>query len=681
MHRPWFTGPVCLSIPLTAWFSYGSQGIKSRVLSNDRQVTGKVQGAVFKLLSAPVLRTREFPCRVPGAVTTAALCLAVIMLAHPVTSMGATRTWNGAGVVNGGGTDLNTGANWSGGSPGTSDDAVINFNDSANGDLNAALTDASAFSVQNLTISNSLSRISSKANNDSVTFSAAVTLSSNLVVAATGGANNYTLNVLFNSTATLLNGTFNGATKSASAGVNTTATLTFGGTTSIKSNLTFNGNTGLSTLNLNGTTTIGSNLTFIGGAGTNVLNIAGATTVTNNFLFGASSATTASNLVLVTGNLRVLGTLSVTNGNSGNSFTIANDSTISSLSVTGNLTDTYFSIVNADLVVSNSLLNLGKIDVANLGVLNVVRAFTNISVLSLNGGTLTGGNLTNLAAGTLFGSGVVSNLLVNSGIVSATNGELRLTGPVSGAGTYRAVAGASASTLTFVGNGSISSLFNTGSTVRIEGLLTNTSVFANRGSLAMAGGTYQSGNMVSNGSGFFVTGWGTVDAPITNLSGGTVTASNGTLTVKSVLGQSGTFSILNGATLSMQNGWQNAATLSLLGGTLAGANLTNLAAVVGFGAITSAITNSSGGTVTATNGELRLQGAYSGVGVYRAVAGASASTLTFAGNGSTRWWSIKVGWSLAGQSATTFSRWPVPTPSAALKPSPARRPLPMACST
>src|SRR5207245_6478693 len=129
---------------------------------------------------------------------------------------------------------------------------------------------------------------------------------------------------------------------------------------------------------------------------------------------------------------------------------------------------------------------------------NGVAAFSNSSIVGLSGGTLTGGNLTNLAGATLQGAGVVSNLLINSGNTVATNGELRLAGAYSGAGAYQAVAGASAATLSFVGNGSISSLLNTGSTIRVEGLLTNTSVFANRGSLTVAGGTYASGNFVSN---------------------------------------------------------------------------------------------------------------------------------------------------------------------------------------
>jgi hypothetical protein len=174
-------------------------------------------------------------------------------------------------------------------------------------------------------------------------------------------------------------------------------------------------------------------------------------------------------------------------------------------------------------------------------------------------------------------------------------------------------------------------LFNTGATIRVEGLLTNTSFFANSGTLTLAGGTYQSGNNVTNATGFVITGSGTLAAGVVN-NGGTITATGGILTFTKAPVQSGYIVVTNSGTLNVLQAWQNSGTVTLLGGTVIGSTLTNSLLVAGNGTITAALVNNA--TVTATNGELRLLGAVSGAGAYRAVAGASAATLTFAGSGS-----------------------------------------------
>ena len=308
------------------------------------------------------------------------------------------------------------------------------------------------------------------------------------------------------------------------------------------------------TLNFSNSVTFNS-ATFTGQAGNATLTFAGAGTVNGSNLtfFGGSG----NNQLIVKTPMNLSSNLTVTAGNANNTVQLAGNTTVGgSLSVTGSQTSAYFTIASSTLTVSNGVFNVGRIDLLNLGVLNVVRDWTNNGVIAMAGGTLTGGTLTNQSVASLSGWGVVSNSLVNAGGVAASNGELRLLGAASGAGAYRAVG--SSSTLTFAGSGSISALFNTGATVRVEGLLTNTSFFANSGTLTLAGGTYHSGNNVTNATGFVITGSGTLGAGVVN----------------------------------------------------------------------------NGGTVTATNGELRLLGAVSGAGAYRAVAGASAATLTFAGSGS-----------------------------------------------
>jgi hypothetical protein len=190
-------------------------------------------------------------------------------------------------------------------------------------------------------------------------------------------------------------------------------------------------------------------------------------------------------------------------------------------------------------------------DILNSATLTSTRVWTNNGVLNLVGGTLAGATLTNQANGTVVGFGSISNTLVNGGLVTATNGELVLLGLATSNGTYRAVAGASAATLTFAGGGSISALFNTNATVQLKSTLTNTAVFANQGTLVLAGGTYQTTANLTNAAGKFVinSGAGTINAAnVFNL--GTILTTNATVTVSN-LTQGGTLTIGSGGTLNI----------------------------------------------------------------------------------------------------------------------------------
>src|SRR5204863_335112 len=167
--------------------------------------------------------------------------------------------------------------------------------------------------------------------------------------------------------------------------------------------------------------------------------------------------------------------------------------------------------------------------------------------------------------------------------VAATNGELRLGNTVSGAGTYRAVAGGAGATLTFVNGGSISALFNTGATVRIEGSLTNTAVFVNQGTVALAGGTYRSTLGLTNPVGFVVSGFGTLDAPFSNA--GTLTATNGQLNLVNAPIQTGTINIPTTGILNVTPAWQSSGSINFSGGQLIGGNLQNIGSITGDGTI------------------------------------------------------------------------------------------------
>ncbi len=315
--------------------------------------------------------------------------------------------------------------------------------------------------------------------------------------------------------------------------------------------------------------------------------------------------------------------------------------------------------------ISNSLVNSGSFNLnnnatltvapANSGTINidgstltVNPAWANAGTVQLGGGVLAGGNLANNSGASVVGFGTVSNQLVNAGIVTATNGNLNLVGAATGAGTYRAVAGTSASTLTFVNGGSISSLFNTGATIQVEGALTNTALFVNEGTLMVAGGTYQSTANLTNAAGELManSGAGTINAAgVFNL--GTILATNGTFSVSNFVAQGGTVTIGAGGTLTLPgaSALTNFGTINLQGAAgnnailnLGGASLTNKSGgtITGGGIIQNAsqVVNLLGGSILATSTVVELQftnaNTFGNAGTIGASAGA---TLTFGAAG------------------------------------------------
>ncbi|HVM62067.1 MAG TPA: autotransporter-associated beta strand repeat-containing protein [Verrucomicrobiae bacterium] len=318
--------------------------------------------------------------------------------------------------------------------------------------------------------------------------------------------------------------------------------------------------------------------------------------------------------------------------------------------------------------VSNALVNSGSFNLnnsatltaapANSGTINagastltVNPAWANSGTVQLGGGVLAGGNLTNNAGGNVAGFGTISNQLVNAGLVTATNGNLNLVGAANGSGVYRAVAGASAATLTFVNGGSINSLFDTNATIVVEGFLTNNGVFANAGTLLVAGGAYQSGANVTNIAGATIanSGAGSLNAAaVFNL--GTILATNATFTISNLVAQGGTVTIGAGGTLTVPgaSSLTNFGTINLQGAAgnnavlnLGGAVLTNQSGgtITGGGIIQNAsqVVNLSGGSILATSAVVELQftnaNTFGNGGTIGATAGA---TLTFgaAGTGS-----------------------------------------------
>ncbi|HTS16529.1 MAG TPA: autotransporter-associated beta strand repeat-containing protein [Verrucomicrobiae bacterium] len=466
------------------------------------------------------------------------------------------------------------------------------------------------------------------------------------------------------------NSTFSGVIQNTSGSLaitkTGTGTLTLSGTAAN----TYSGLTTVSggELDLNktaGVNAIGGNLTIAGGevkllSSEQLANTAVVTINTGSFNLNGQSETPANMIVGPTGLL--------TNGIAGGTLNsgLTNAGTVYVSQATylkGPVTNT--GAVFFQGAISNSLVNSGSFNLnnnatltvapANSGTINVAAstltvnpAWANSATVQLGGGVLTGGNLTNNSSGNVAGFGTISNQLVNAGMVTATNGNLLLVGAANGSGVYRAVAGTSAATLTFVNGGSINSLFDTNATIVVQGPLTNSSVFVNAGTLMVAGGTYQTGANVTNAAGATIanSGAGSLNAgAVFNL--GTILATNATFTISNLVAQGGTVTIGAGGTLTLPgaSSLTNFGTINLQGAAgnnavlnLGGAVLTNQSGgtITGGGVIQNAgqVVNLLGGSILATSTVVELQftnaNTFGNAGTIGATAGA---TLTFGSAG------------------------------------------------
>ena len=272
----------------------------------------------------------------------------------------------------------------------------------------------------------------------------------------------------------------------------------------------------------NGSLTVNqSTLTTFAGiiAGAVTLTKSGAGTLTLSGSNTFTGGTTVSNGTLLINGTAGSGAVQVKTGATlGGTGTISGAVTIDaggtlSASAGGSLTLAQAPVLNGSATIGNGL------------TLNVGTAWSESTTVALQGGTLAGGNLTNLIGGNLQGWGEVRAALINQGSVTATNSELRLN-TFSGGGSYQAVGGG---TLTFTTSGTVGFLANTNGTVRLgTGVtLTNNTAFNNAGTLALAGGTYQTTTRLTNGVSGWVTGYGTLNSAATLVNSGTIQASGG----------------------------------------------------------------------------------------------------------------------------------------------------------
>jgi hypothetical protein len=320
-------------------------------------------------------------------------------------ALAATKSWN-KNTSNSDSTDnLTTTGNWTpSGVPGSGDDAVMGWTRSTSSPRTKIVTNAAT----DIFVADSLS-ISNRSNKDTVFIYVRGTtyLTNGTGALIFGGADSSPITLNFSNSVTFKTASFIGSTANAS--------LNFAGAGTIR----------------------GSNLTFTGNAaGNNLLTVTAA------------------------GGMFLSGDLTMTGGESGNTITLATNTTVAGLlSVAGNLTDTYFAITNGTLAVTNGISNTGRIDVLNHGVLNVVSAWTNSGVLVVNaGGLVTGNTLTNQAGATITGSGVINSLVVNEGRIhfsgAFSNNVLQTAGSftLSGVATITGVGTIAGGTIDLAGN-------------------------------------------------------------------------------------------------------------------------------------------------------------------------------------------------------------------------------------
>jgi len=298
---------------------------------------------------------------------------------------------------------------------------------------------------------------------------------------------------------------------------------------------------GSGTLTLSGINTYSGDTLVNGG-----MLVAGA--LTNGLGGSGSSLGTGAQIIISGGTLRfgsgallavtntVAGSISL-NGGTLNAASLVNFGHVANLGNTSTIDADFtnagaLDATNGTLVTLGTLFNTSTGLITNSATLRVGATglgwMTNAGSVVLNG-TVDAGTINN--SGAISGRGTLTHAVANSGLVSATNGLLTIAGSATGAGAYRAEAGA---TLSFNGGGQISSLFNQDATIRVGGgILTNLSAFSNDGTLALAGGTYQANVAFTNNN--WLVGHGTFSSPAQLVNQGTIAANFGTTNAPLVL--------------------------------------------------------------------------------------------------------------------------------------------------
>ena len=200
--------------------------------------------------------------------------------------------------------------------------------------------------------------------------------------------------------------------------------------------------------------------------------------------------------------------------------------------------------LNGNATLASAPVNSGTINVA-ASTLTVTPAWSNSGTVLIAGGTVAGGNLTNASGATVSGAGTIAPLLVNNGLLVATNGTLTLSVAPQQKGVVNVADGGGPGTLSvtlaWTNNGTVSiasggAVTGGNFTNLASGTVTNfgaiNTLLVNQGRVVLGGlvSNFQqtSGTNTVSGTGT-VTGTATLSGGLFDLNGGTY--SNGLMIV------------------------------------------------------------------------------------------------------------------------------------------------------
>ncbi|HLX68164.1 MAG TPA: hypothetical protein VKV04_00935, partial [Verrucomicrobiae bacterium] len=314
---------------------------------------------------------------------------------------------------------------------------------------------------------------------------------------------------------------------------------------------------------------------------------------------------------------------------------------------------------NGTFTVTTAPVQTGTVTVTSGGTLNVVPAWLNSGSVNVQGGTLIGGMITN--AGSISGFGTFSPSIINNSgatITASSGGTLTLTaislqsGLVNILGTLNvssAWSNGNAGTVTINGGVLTGATFTVDGTVKGNGTISANMVISNTKTVVVNGGhinltalTTLDGGVINGGPVInygTISGDGTISAALSNP--GYVRATNGLLFLQALTGNqaTGTLEASAGGTLQANGitSWLNNGQVILSGGTVIGGDISNNASriISGFGSVNAGVYNSgqvfannssqamtlnnsfinlAGGVVTASTGNIVVNGAFTNAG-------------------------------------------------------------------
>ena len=225
--------------------------------------------------------------------------------------------------------------------------------------------------------------------------------------------------------------------------------------------------------------------------------------------------------------------------------------------VSGSLDNAVGGTISGTANITTGFSNAGGTLLVGSGTINITSGFSNSGLIQLTAANadLVGGTIGNPAVGTIQGLGIVGNSIVNGGTVESMGGTLTLNGQLTNlTGGLLAVDAGSKMLVTqgLTANAGIINL--TGGTFDNGGLALSNGV---TGQIS-GWGIFRTGGLTNNGSITFSGGLTTVNGPVTNSSGKTITiAQNPAIFTGLVTNNSGATFETASATATFAGGFTN----------------------------------------------------------------------------------------------------------------------------